>query len=81
MALAVPTSAWQPPAAPLMPEFSATTTPMAEATSRASSICRSVRPYCSCRAMSTPGSTPEAPAVGAATIRPIEALTSSTPMA
>ena len=27
-----------------MPEFSATTTPMAEATSKASSICRSVRP-------------------------------------
>ena len=32
-------------------------------------------------ATSIPGSTPEAPAVGAATILPIEALTSSTPIA
>ena len=78
MAAALPVSAWHPPDAPDMLAFRAITVPMAPAQNRllqtASSECPAILPP----ATSTAGRIPLAPAVGAATIVPIDALTSVT---
>ncbi len=81
MALAVPTSAWQPPSAPATVALRLTTKPTAAAHARAS---RSRAPSyfsASSKASTTPGTTPAEPAVGAATMRPMDALVSSTAIA
>ncbi len=76
MPLAVPTSAWQPPAAPEMTALLAMTRPIAPAQNSAFTTSSSLAPSCSWADSSTPGSTPQEPAVGVAQMRPMAALTS-----
>ena len=80
MALAVPTSAWQPPSAPDTVDARATSMPTAAALASPRFSCSRARPFSSCSANSTAGSTPADPAVGAATMRPMQAFVSSTAM-
>ena len=80
MAEAAPISAWHPPSAPEMDALVAITWPKPAATYRHWIIVSSESPSRSCRGSSTAGMTPLAPAVGAATINPMVALTSSTAM-
>ena len=76
-----PTSAWHPPAAPEMLAFFAIMIPTAPAVNSPFTRSLSVNPCFSLHITSTAGSTPLAPAVGVATILPIEALTSVTAIA
>ena len=55
--------------------------PTAAAQASACWSCSSEYPFAFCSASSTPGMTPADPAVGAATMRPMEALVSNTAMA
>ena len=75
---AEPISAWHPPSAPEMLALRAIITPTAPAANKPLTRSLSVNPCFSLHITSTAGSTPLAPAVGAATIRPIEAFTSAT---
>lgn len=70
-----------PPSAPDTVETRATSMPMADALATARLSWASVYPRSSASASSTPGNTPAEPAVGAATMRPIEAFVSSTAIA
>ena len=81
MAEAAPTSAWHPASAPATEAFRIRRYPTAPAVYRPFKISSSDRSYSSWRASRTPGTTPEEPAVGAATITPIEAFTSRTAIA
>ena len=81
MALAAPTSAWQPPSAPATVAFLVIKYPIAAAFAKALMSSSSLNPCSSCAAKSIAGTTPEEPAVGAATMRPIDAFVSSTAMA
>ena len=81
MAHAAPTSAWQPPSAPDTVAFLVMRYPTAAAQESPRARSSSVNPRSSPSAMSTPGTTPALPAVGAATMRPIEAFVSSTAIA
>lgn len=76
IALAEPISAWHPPDAPAMLAFSAITAPIPALTKSASTIRFSVSLQYSSYDKNTAGITPHAPAVGAATIRFIQALDS-----
>ncbi len=82
MAAAEPHSAWQPPEAPATEAFIAMIDPMAEATMKASWNRVSEGPNEGSRASrhahSTPGTMPQEPAVGKATMRPPQAFTSFT---
>ena len=69
-----PISAWQPPAAPARKARLAMTWPTPAATYMASTIFSSDTSYSLKKGTSTAGSTPHAPAVGAAMIRFIQAL-------
>ena len=77
MAAAVPTSAWQPPAAPDRVACAAKHAPIAPATSSPSISVSSFKSWSRASVRKIPGSTPDAPAVGAATMRPIAALSST----
>src|SRR5699024_5393707 len=77
IAEALPTSAWQPPAAPEILALFATTKPKAPEVKRKRTFCSSVMDGSFwTMAKSTPGTTPAEPAVGVAQILPIAALTS-----
>ena len=78
MAEAAPTSAWHPASAPDTEAFRISRYPTAPALSSPVSRASSPRFLLSPTASSQPGSTPEEPAVGAATIRPISPFTSRT---
>ena len=80
IAAAEPVSAWQPCSAPLMLAFAAIMLPIAPAVSRPLSSFSSFQPRSFAQVKSTPGNIPLAPAVGAATMRPIAAFTSTTAM-
>ena len=64
--------------APASEARAAITSPIFPATTSARASCSSVKLQCFFKASSTPGSTPAAPAVGAATILPMAALHSLT---
>ena len=81
MALAAPTSAWQPPSAPETVALRVMRYPMPAAFANASTICSSENSWMSWQARSMAGKTPDDPAVDAATMRPMEALVSRTAMA
>ena len=81
MAAALPHSAWQPPVAPASEARSAITMPILPATTKPRASVASLSWQCFFREKKTPGRTPLAPAVGAATIRPMAALHSPTAMA
>ena len=81
MAAALPHSAWQPPVAPAKEARSAITMPMLPATTSPRASVSSLSWQCFFSEKNTPGSTPLAPAVGAATMRPMAALHSPTAMA
>ncbi len=81
MAVAVPTSAWQPPSAPETEALRATIAPMAQAFQSARARRSSSASAASATARSDPGMTPAEPAVGAATMTPIEAERSRTAIA
>jgi len=81
MAAADPVSAWQPPSAPDTVALRVIIIPIAPETKSASMTWSSLQSNCSAVVSKLPGRIPQDPAVGAATIRPIEALTSMTPMA
>src|SRR5207244_1544875 len=68
---ATPTSFWHPPAAPEMFADSAMIEPMPPATTSARTVLSGSTLRSSSSARSMPGTTPPAPAVGAATITPI----------
>ena len=78
MAEAEPISAWQPPSAPDRVASFSMTMPIPPAVKQARSRASSLRPRASATVNSTAGSTPQAPAVGAATTRPMQAFTSAT---
>ena len=78
MAEATPISDWQPPIAPEMGARMATSTPTAAATSSPSTMASSPSPRSSAAERNAPGNTPQAPAVGAATIFRMQALDSPT---
>ena len=78
MALAVPISAWQPPSAPATLARSAVTWPNPAAIYSACRIVSSGTSRSSANGISTAGSTPQLPAVGAATMRFMHALHSAT---
>ena len=75
---ALPHSAWQPPWAPATLAFCAITMPMAPAVNMDMTTSRSAKPRSSYRDTRHPGRMPQLPAVGAATIRPMEALQPAT---
>ena len=77
MAAAAPHSAWQPPSAPDMLAWLAMACPTAAAVNKASTASSSVAPRSSIMASTAPGRIPQAPAVGAATIFPMQALHSA----
>ena len=81
MAVAVPHSAWQPPTAPAMEAFSATTRPMAPAVKRARVMSFMVAFVSSATAARTAGRIPQEPAVGQATMQYIFAFASAVAMA
>ena len=81
IAAAEPISAWQPPSAPDTVALRVMRYPMAAAAARPRARSPSDSPRVRCSASSTPGSTPDDPAVGAATMRPIDAFVSSTAIA
>ena len=78
MAEAEPTSAWQPPSAPEREASFSITRPIPPAVKNARTRASSLAPFSAATVNRTAGSTPQAPAVGAATIRPMQALTSAT---
>ena len=78
MAAAAPISAWQPPSAPDTVALRAMRYPTAPAASSPRRSAAASRPRSCSRASSTPGTTPAEPAVGAATMRPMDAFVSST---
>ena len=80
MAAPVPVSAWQPPSAPLMLAPQAMSMPTAPAVRSPAQSAASLQPRDSAAVSSTPGRMPLAPAVGAATMRPMDAFTSTTAM-
>ena len=75
---AVPISAWQPHSAPEIEALCRTRLPNRPATPSASAILRSGRSYFCCIYMSTAGSTPQLPQVGAVTMVPFPAFCSAT---
>ena len=75
---AEPHSAWQPPLAPAREALLAITIPMAEAVKRDITHCFSDRCFSSSIVRTAAGRIPQLPAVGAATIRPMEAFSSET---
>ena len=77
MALAAPTSAWQPPSAPAKVARLATTWPKPAATYKARQTASSSAEPVRQSGSSTAGSTPQLPAVGAATMRFMQALHSA----
>ena len=77
MALAAPTSAWQPPSAPARVARLATTCPKPAATYRARQMASSSAAPVRQSGSSTAGKTPQLPAVGAATMRFMQALHSA----
>ena len=78
MEAAVPVSAWHPPSAPATVAWVAMSIPTAPAVNRASTRASRGR-FRSCpRVRRVPGRMPLAPAVGAATMRPIAAFHSTT---
>ena len=81
MAAALPISAWQPPSAPATVALRVIRYPTAAAHPSARTSSSSVNPFVACSDSSTPGITPAEPAVGAATMRPMDAFVSSTAMA
>ena len=81
MGSALPTSAWQPPSAPATQAEVVRLSPMAAAQKSASMMVSSLASRCSASAKTHPGTMPEEPAVGAATMTPMDALRSSTAMA
>ena len=78
MAAAEPHSAWHPPWAPAKEALFAMTIPIAEAVKRAITQSWSEHPFSTCMVISAAGRMPQLPAVGAATIRPMEAFNSET---
>src|SRR5699024_601758 len=76
IALALPTSAWQPPAAPEMFALFATTKPNAPEVNRNLIMSSRDTPCFSFMANNTPGTTPPHPAAVAAQTSPIAAFTS-----
>ena len=77
MPLAAPTSAWQPPSAPASVARAATTWPNPAATYKARQTASSSAAPDRHSGSSTAGSTPQLPAVGAATMRFMQALHSA----
>ncbi|MNN39192.1 hypothetical protein D3C81_1532220 [compost metagenome] len=76
IAEAEPTSAWHPPAAPEIKDWFAMTIPIAPEVNRKRTIISRLTPSSGANPNKHPGITPQAPAVGVATIVPIAALTS-----
>ena len=81
MAAAEPTSAWQPPSAPATLALRESSMPTAAAHQSACWMSFSPVPRASPAEMTHPGTTPEEPAVGAATMTPMVAFCSRTAMA
>ena len=81
MAAAEPTSAWQPPSAPATLALRESSMPTAAAHQSACWTSFSPVPRASPAEMTHPGTTPEEPAVGAATMTPMVAFCSRTAMA
>ena len=76
MQAAEPPSAWQPPTSAANVQRVAMNTPMSPLASIAFAISSSPSPISSAIAITAPGSAAHAPAVGAATMTPMELFTS-----
>ena len=78
IAAAEPVSAWQPPSAPATDARFSITSPTAAAVNMLITTARSSQPSSSRIVSSAAGRMPQEPAVGAATMRPMAALSSET---